>query len=45
LELENLPGIARTARTPALAALILPASSFYLWKNRKAGREEEEKSG
>jgi hypothetical protein len=45
LELENLLGIARTARTPALATLILPVSSFYLRKNKKAGREKEEKSG
>jgi hypothetical protein len=27
-----------------LAALILPVSSFYLRKNKKAGREEEKKS-
>jgi hypothetical protein len=27
-----------------LTTLILPVSSFYLWKNRKAGREEGEKS-
>jgi hypothetical protein len=26
-----------------LAALILPISSFYLWKNKKAGQEEGEK--
>jgi hypothetical protein len=34
----------RTSRITALAALILPVSSFYLRKNRKAGREEGEKS-
>jgi hypothetical protein len=27
-----------------LAALILPVSSFYLRKNKKAGQEKEEKS-
>jgi hypothetical protein len=44
LEPENQPSIARTTRITALAALILPVSSFYLRKNRKAGQGEEEKS-
>jgi hypothetical protein len=44
LEPENQPCIARTTRITVLTALILPVSSFYLRKNKKAGREEEKKS-
>jgi hypothetical protein len=43
LELENLLGIARTARTPTLAALILLVSSLLFAKKQKSrmgGRKE-----